>query len=97
MKWIGVSDGFESFRVSYVESWIKEGFITIPFGGFILTIGRKGIVDWEKELPEHFKLPEILGKTSVSTSYSLTFDWIVWLSFTLRSKVFYGFDLIYRY
>lgn len=44
-------------------SFIKHGLNKTPFGGLIFTIGRKGIVDCEKEWPEHLIIPEMLGKT----------------------------------
>jgi hypothetical protein len=62
--------------------------MTTPLDGLTFTMGRKGMVDCEKELPEHFIFPEMLGNTSVSSSYSFTFDWIVWFSLTFLSKVF---------
>jgi hypothetical protein len=44
-----------------------------PLGGFIFTIGRYGIVVCENECPEHLTTPEIVGNTSVDSSYYLTF------------------------
>jgi hypothetical protein len=66
-------------------------------GGWILTIGKKGIEDCENEWPEHLITPEMVGKTSIAYNYSLTLVWIVWLSLIFLSNVFYGFDLIYLY
>lgn len=76
-----------------MESLIRQGFIRIPLGGLTLTMGKNGIVDWEKEWPVHLRTPEMVGKTSVTSSSSFTLVWIVWFSFTFLSNVFYGLDL----
>lgn len=74
-----------------------QGLKRTPLGGLIFTIGRNGIVDWEKEWPEHLIIPEIVGNTSVAYNYSFTLVWIVWFNFIFLKRVFSGFDLISLY
>lgn len=50
-----------------------------------------GKEDGPNEWPTHLMTPEIGGKTYVDSISSLTFDWIVWVSFTFLNKVLSGF------
>jgi hypothetical protein len=51
---------------------MTQGLNSTPFGGLTLTIGKKGMVDCEKECPEHRTTPEIVGNTSMASSYYFT-------------------------
>jgi len=66
-------------------------------GGCIFKIGINGSEDGPNECPTHLIIPEMGGKTSVDSISSLTFDWIVCVSFTFLSKVLSGFAFSYLY
>jgi hypothetical protein len=51
-------------------------------------MGRKGMVDCEKECPEQRMAPEMVGKTSMASSSSFTLLWMVWFSLMFLRRVF---------
>lgn len=87
-----MSDWFTSSILSYDDVFINAGLKVILLFGKTFIIGRKGSEFGLKEWPTHLTTPQIGGKTYVASTFYLTFDWIVWLSFTFLKSVLSGLD-----
>ncbi len=63
LKYIGVSDWFTNWTLSYTDEFLRQGLKVILLDGNIFIIGKNGKDELLNEWPTHRIIPDRGGKT----------------------------------